>query len=196
MIVHFNKKAATYQSFWQQWPFSALRKSESKAISFLLGDLSGKHIAEFGCGSGYYTRLLIQKDAAHISAIDLSQDMLNYLPSGKITPILGDASILQLQKKFPIILSAGMLEFTKEPAMVLKNIATHANAKTELILLIPINNLFGNLYKLFHKSHGINIHLFELQQFQTMASQANWQIKEIKPCGLFSAAIKLAYSVS
>ena len=191
MIDHFNKKAANYQSFWQKWPFSALRNSESNTILSLLGNIAGKNIAEFGCGSGYYTRLLIQKNVTHIWAIDISLDMLNNLPTGQITPILGDASTIQLNQKFPIIFSAGMLEFTRDPSVVLQNMATHVNPETELILLIPINNLFGKLYELFHKIHGINIHLFALQQFKTMALQANWQIREIIPCGLFSAAIKL-----
>jgi trans-aconitate methyltransferase len=61
IIEHFNKKATTYHGFWQHWPFSALRGSEAKAILSLLDDLSGQHIAEFGCGSGYYTRFLLQK---------------------------------------------------------------------------------------------------------------------------------------
>ena len=188
---HFNAQAANYQSSWQKWPGSHIRRSESQTVLQLLGNINKKAIVEFGSGSGYYTRLLLTAGAQHIHAIDVSQPMLNNLPAGPITPILADANNVCLPQQFDYLLSAGMLEFTPTPSTALTNMAKHATTYATLVLLIPLNNCFGKLYQLYHRLHHINIHLFNLNTFAQLAHQANWQILSIKKCGLFSAAIKL-----
>ena len=189
---YFNSQAPTYQSDWGKWPGSQIRKSESNAITSLYrnDEIAEQSIVEFGSGSGYYTRLLLKAHPKHIYAIDFSQAMLNNLPAGNITPICGDATTINLAAKFPFLISAGMLEFVPDPALAVANMAKHALPGATLILLIPINNWWGKLYWLFHKSHGVNINLFSHAKLTKLVN-ANWQIVTTKKCGLFSIAARL-----
>ena len=64
---------------------------------FLGGErLIGKTVLDFGCGVGRFSREALRRGAAHVYAIDVSQEMLGYLEeycSGygdRLTPILSD----------------------------------------------------------------------------------------------------------
>ncbi len=48
-----------------------------------LGDLSGKCIADVGCGKGRFARIIHEKyPSAHICAIDIAEAMLTHVPAG------------------------------------------------------------------------------------------------------------------
>lgn len=190
IISYFDKKAKKYQSFFEKWPFNIIRKSEAKAVFSLLGNIKNQVILEPGCGSGFYTRLLLKHSVKHVLAIDLSSEMLNNLPSGPITTLKEDAATMKLHEKYSLILSCGMLEFTKNPIKILKNLHSHANHNCNMVLLLPRKNIFGFFYKLFHKKHKVNLKLFSNKKIKQLATISNWKIIDIKKCGLFSIAVK------
>ena len=191
VVKHFDKAAEDYQAKWQRWPGSAIRGSESRAIFKLLGDISNQDILEVGCGSGFYTRLLLQNQVNHVWAVDYTQAMVDQLPQGPITPIQADATKLQLDQTFDKILSAGMLEFVPDPLAVLKNLSTLATPKGQLVLLIPVKNFLGYLYHFYHRSHNVSIQLFSDKDMTNLANQSGWQIKTSQRCGLFANALLL-----
>lgn len=189
---YFDAQAAGYQAGWEKWPWAQVRQAEAKAVFSLFapGEIAGQEIAEFGAGSGYYTRLLLRAAAANIYAVDFSQAMLSHLLKDRVIPVHGDAARVNLGKKFSSMLSAGMLEFMQAPELALANMFNHAQPNAVLVLLLPIPNFWGYLYRCYHKLHGINIHLFTQAQIEKRIAN-KWRIVASKKCGLFSIAVKL-----
>src|SRR5262249_33935340 len=110
---------------------------------------------------------------------------------GRITPVLGDAATIRLERRFSVLLSTGMLEFVDDPAAVLANAAHHAEAGARFVILAPQARILGQLYRGFHRSHGIDIHLFNRNWFETVAPRSGWQVRAIAPVAPFSVVVRL-----
>jgi ubiquinone/menaquinone biosynthesis C-methylase UbiE len=54
------------------------RQIEIPAVMQSLGDITGLHVLDFGCGSGHYARLLKQHGAARVVGFDAAGGMLDY----------------------------------------------------------------------------------------------------------------------
>jgi hypothetical protein len=106
--------------------------------------------------------------------------MLAALPKGPIAPMLGDAETIWLEKRFPVLLSTGMLEFVRDPAAALANAARHAEADARFVILVPQANVFG-----------IGIHLFDRTWFETTAPRSGWQVHAVARILPFSLVIRL-----
>jgi len=116
---------------------------------------------------------------------------LAVLPADRVKPVLGDAATIRLERRFPVLLSTGMLEFVDDPAAVLANAAQHAEAGARFVILAPQANILGHLYRGFHRSHGIDIHLFDRNWFETFAPRSSWQVRAIAPVAPFSLVVRL-----
>ncbi|HEX5431370.1 MAG TPA: methyltransferase domain-containing protein [Bryobacteraceae bacterium] len=54
-----------------------------KLILEHLGDLSGKHVADIGCGKGRFARILKESyPSASVAAVDIAEAMLTHVPQG------------------------------------------------------------------------------------------------------------------
>jgi ubiquinone/menaquinone biosynthesis C-methylase UbiE len=155
---YFAGKAGEYQSKSARFPWAWVRTQELAAVRALLGSVTDADVLELGAGTGYYTQALIESGARHVWAVDMSAAMLARLPAGSITPVLGDAAAIRLDRRFPILVSSGMLEFVQDPEAVLANAARHAEPGALLMVLVPRRSLFGHLYRRFHRGHGFDIH--------------------------------------
>jgi SAM-dependent methyltransferase len=118
--------------------------------------------------------------------------MLERLPAGSITPVLGDAAAIELERRFPVLVSAGMLEFVKDPKAVLANAARHAEPGARFVILVPRRGLFGRLYRRFHRSHGFDIHLFDEAWLATVAPRCGWRVATSVRVAPFSLAARLS----
>ncbi len=175
---YFCGRASDYQARSTRFPWAWIRSRELTAVRSLLGDVAGLDVLELGAGAGFYARELARRGARQIWAVDISAAMLvAALPAGRITPILGDAATIRLDRRFPVLLSTGMLEFVHDPAAVLANAAHHAEVGARFIILAPQANIFGHLYRRFHRAHGIGIHLFDRTWFETIAPRSGWQVQ-------------------
>src|ERR1700757_2968413 len=157
---YFSGRASDYQARSTRFPWAWIRARELTAVRSLLGNFAGLDVLELGAGAGFYTRELTRRGAYQIWAVDISGAMLATLPADRITPILGDAATIRLDRRFPVLLSTGMLEFVYNPAAVLENAAHHAEARARFVILVPQANIFGQLYRRFHRSHGIHVQFF------------------------------------
>jgi SAM-dependent methyltransferase len=191
VVEYFSLRASAYQARSMRFPWTWVRAREVAAVHSLLGETAGLDILELGAGSGFYARELIRSGARHVWAVDISAAMLAALPTGPITPVLGDAATLRLERRFPILLSTGMLEFVADPAAVLSNASRHAEVGSRFILLAPRANLLGHLYRWFHRSHGVSIHLFDRNWFEATARPAGWRVGAMVPVVPFSLAVRL-----
>jgi SAM-dependent methyltransferase len=188
---YFSDQAPDYQSRSMRFPWAWVRARELNTVSSLLGDVAGIDILELGAGAGYYTRELIGRGVRHVWAVDLSEAMLASLPAGPITPVLGNAATVRLDRSFPVIFSAGMIEFVPDAACVLANAADHADAGARFIILAPRQNVFGRLYRQYHQAHGLAIHLFDRSWFETNALRSGWRVTATVPVQPFSLAVRL-----
>jgi SAM-dependent methyltransferase len=192
VIKYFSLQASDYQTKSMRFPWAWARAWELNAVRGLLGDVAGSDVLELGAGAGFYTRDLIYRGARHVWAVDISGVMLVTLPSGPITPVLGDAETVQLDRRFPILISTGMLEFVRDPAAVLANAAHHATPGARFVLLVPRTIVLGYLYRWFHRTHGVAIHLFDRTWFETTAPRLGWHVCTIEPVWPFSFAVRLS----
>jgi SAM-dependent methyltransferase len=188
---YFSGQASEYQARSTRFPWAWIRSREWTAVWSLLGDIADLDILELGAGAGFYARELTCRGARHVCAVDISSAMLATLPAGPITPILGDAATIHLGRRFPVLLSTGMIEFVHNPAAVLANAAHHAEAGARFVILAPQANVFGYLYRFFHRAHGIGIHLFDRAWFETMAPTSGWRVQEVIRLPPFSLVVRL-----
>jgi SAM-dependent methyltransferase len=192
VTAYFAQQAHAYESKTARFPWSWLRARELNAVGRLLGDVSGRDVLELGAGAGFYTRYLIRRGARHVWAVDVTAEMLAMLPAGPITPVLGDARSVRIERSFPILISTGMLEFIHDPEAALANAAHLAEPNARFVLLAPLANMPGLLYRRFHRGHGLDIYLFNRAWFETVAPRTGWQVRATVPVRPFSLAVQLS----
>jgi SAM-dependent methyltransferase len=188
---YFSAQASDYQCRSTRFPWSWTRRREADAVRSLLGDVAGADVLELGAGAGFYTRELMRCGARHVWAVDISAAMLARLPTGPVTAVPGDAVTVRLDRLFPVLLCAGMLEFVPDPLAVLANAARHAEVGARFVVLVPRPNLAGTMYRRFHRAHGFGIHLFDRSWLETAAPQAGWSLSAIVGVRPFSLAARL-----
>ena len=71
----FDQLGALYEDM-ATWPFR--KYIETPSVFAALGALEGLDVLEFGCGSGYYSRLLKRAGARKVVGYDLAEGMLDY----------------------------------------------------------------------------------------------------------------------
>jgi SAM-dependent methyltransferase len=188
---YFANKASDYQSRSTRFPWTWTRRRELRAVRSLLGDVTGADVLELGAGAGFYTQDLIRSGVRHVW-VDMSTAMLERLPRGPITPVLGDAAAIRLERHFPVLVSTGMLEFVGDPEAVLANAARHAEPGARFVVLVPRRGLLGHLYRRFHRGHGFDIHLFDETWFAAAAPRCGWRVDTSVRVAPFSLAIRLS----
>jgi len=71
----FDQLGALYEDM-ATWPFR--KYIETPSVFAALGSLDGLDVLEYGCGSGYYSRLLKRAGARTVVGYDLAEGMLDY----------------------------------------------------------------------------------------------------------------------
>jgi ubiquinone/menaquinone biosynthesis C-methylase UbiE len=189
--AYFTNVASTYQAASKSAAWSVVRRREAARLMVQLGDVTGSDILELGSGAGYYTRLMLERGARHVVAVDLSARMLDELPRDGVTPIVGDATLVDPGRSFSFMLSAGMLEFVPRPRDVFKNAARFANPGCVFAILVPSQSLLGRGYKRFHARHGLNIGLFDREILVQLVKDTGWAVAGTGPAGPYSLCAQL-----
>ena len=191
VITFFDRRAHDYNANSKQWPWSWQRRREATLITSFMGEVAGYCVLDLGCGAGFYTHLFLSLGARHVTAVDVSSAMVSQLPTTSVTGIIGDAATVHLNKKYDLIVCAGMLEFTPEPIKVLENARKHAAHCGVMVILAPIAGFWGSLYRLYHRFHGLNIHLFQPFRLKAMAENSGWNVLGDKVLWPFTLVMKL-----
>tara|TARA_B100001063_G_C16587662_1_gene463980 strand:- start:187 stop:789 length:603 start_codon:yes stop_codon:yes gene_type:complete len=178
--IHFDSKAETYQKRSHSFPWSIIRKKESDTILSMMGNIKNKTILDVGCGSGYYSKLLIKKNAKKVYAIDRSNKMLKKIREKNIIKVNQNVENFNINNTFEKVVCAGILEFVNSVEKVLKNIKKHSKNNCILVILCPTDNFLAKLYKIYHACNGIKINLFETNKIKKVINNSGWQIKKIK----------------
>ena len=69
---------------------------------------------------------------------------------------------------------AGLLEFVMRHELVLSNARRLATSNLSFVLLLPEKNLYGRLYRLFHRWHGLRISLFDRSSIELLFHETGW----------------------
>jgi len=186
VISFFAKRARDYQNDAESLPWRWLRTRERAAVGQAMGDVTDGDVLDLGSGVGYYSRYFLGEGARRITAVDISPEMIAALPKGPIDGVEGDISSINLGKTFSHIICAGSLEFVPDVLGALKSARRHADMGTRMVLLIPRPNFWGDLYRLYHRQHRINVTLFPPDQLIEMAQQADWKLISGESAALFS----------
>ena len=97
----------------QGWFYNEMLEMPSTLI--LLGNVRGKKILDFGCGTGIYVKLLTKK-GAKVKGFDISKEMLNIAKkeNPKLNLRLGSGNNIPFKDKFDIILSSLVVHYLKD----------------------------------------------------------------------------------
>ncbi|AKT42057.1 class I SAM-dependent methyltransferase [Chondromyces crocatus] len=71
----FNELAGLYEEM-ALWPFR--KDIEIPSVLYHLGDLTGRDVLDFGCGSGFYARMLKARGARRVVGYDEADGMMRY----------------------------------------------------------------------------------------------------------------------
>ncbi len=189
--AYFDAAARSYAARSEAWPWSWVRRREEAAVFDCLGPVRGCEILELGCGAGYYTsRLIARGGARHVVAVDIAPGMVRQLPAKDVTGIAGDAGAVELDRKFSHILSAGLLEFLEDPVALFQNARRHAMQGARLVVLAPSRGFFGALYRLYHRSHRVDVTLFTEGDIRRLAGLAGWRIEQVRKVWPFALVVE------
>jgi ubiquinone/menaquinone biosynthesis C-methylase UbiE len=117
--------AANYDSYYKTPVGKEIDRIEKQAIESLLPVASKDTILELGCGTGHWSEFLSSK-GFKVCALDISDAMLSKARLKGIKNVefrKGDAAALSFpDENFNTVVSFTMLEFTKDPGLVIKEI--------------------------------------------------------------------------
>jgi len=174
-VRHFARMAPDYNRLSGRFPWSWIKRREAAAVFGLLGPVAGLEALDLGCGAGYYTSGLIERGARSVVAVDASAAMLAELPAEGVRPILADAMELALDAVADVAVSAGLLEFVADPAIVLARAYRAVRPGGRLVVLAPSSGAFARLYRRYHAGHGLGIRLFDQGALAAAAEPAGWR---------------------
>lgn len=96
---------------------------EMPATLGLVGNVKGKKVLDFGCGSGIYTKLL-KKKGAKIKGFDISKEMIDI--ARKENPIIdlriGSGYKIPFKGKFDIVVASLVMDYLKDWDKVFKEV--------------------------------------------------------------------------
>jgi ubiquinone/menaquinone biosynthesis C-methylase UbiE len=98
-IRYWNEAAAEYCSRVERPPQVETRSEYEPVLEELLGDVSGKHILDAGCGGGTYSRKLASLGAI-VTGIDGSTEMISIAKGYPVQPNL-EYSVVDLTERLP-----------------------------------------------------------------------------------------------
>jgi ubiquinone/menaquinone biosynthesis C-methylase UbiE len=128
----------------QGWFYNELL--EMPATLELLGNVKGKKILDFGCGTGIYAKLLTKK-GAKVSGFDISKTMLDIAKkeNPKLDLKFGSGYKIPFKEKFDIVNCSLVLEHIKDWNKAFKEV--YRVLKPNGIFVFSINNPVGNATK-------------------------------------------------
>ena len=87
VFSYFQNKAKNYNSNSTSFPWSIIRKFESKIVLDFIGKVRGIEVLDVGSGSGFYSTLILKNKAKKLYAVDNSKEMLKNIENHKIIKI-------------------------------------------------------------------------------------------------------------
>ena len=170
------------------------RKKEVAAIQRLMSGETLGDVLELACGSGYYTRVLWERECTRLVAVDFSLTMLQECHVEGCVKIAANIEEFVSGDRFDLVFCAGALEFLPHPEVVFRNASQMLRADGALVVLMPRVSLAGLLYQFFHWRHHVPVRLFGLEDIQRWARMSGMKVIKWEKVSLFSMTAKLTKS--
>jgi SAM-dependent methyltransferase len=190
-IAHFEAIGSDYTRRSISFPWSWLRKREANAFVSLASFRIDDTVLDLGSGSGYYACLFSQLGAKLVEAIDSSPSMIAALPDS-IRGLVADVSSLDLEKRFDIVICAGLLEFVVSPQLVFRTARRHIKDNGSFTVLFPLRNFWGWLYRMYHRSNNIDVELFSYDDLECMAKAEGFRMGNVDTVWPFTGIVRLS----
>lgn len=192
VLRHFGQAARGYHRASTRFPWSWLRGREARALLRVVGPVEGRRVLDLGAGAGYYTRLVLGRGARDAVAVDLSRAMVAEVGPERTLRLVADAAGVSLRRRFDLILTAGVLEFARDPVAVLANAAVLAAPGAALAALVPVDSAGGRLYRSYHRRHGIAVRLYSRESLGGAAAAAGWRLEATQRVWPYTLVARLA----
>lgn len=186
---YFDSVALEYSKRSRGFLWKRVRESESAVMMGMLDGHPLGDVLELGCGSGYYSKLLYERKCDRLVCVDLSSKMLENLDTPGCEKIEADIQYFQSESRFDTIVCAGVMEFLQKPDNIFNNVAAMLNPQGLFVILIPLKSLAGKMYRLFHRTHGIHLTLFNLDEIEKWANVAGLETTSHQRVSMFSLVV-------
>ena len=126
------------------------------AFYLFYDDVKGKNILEIGCADGYMTKRLseICKSVDVVEPAKTHFEQVSLLNLENVSMYNTTIENFNINKKYDIVLMAGLLHQVPEPEIVLSNLKQIINSNTTLIATIPNSNSL-------HRQLGVHMGLMK-----------------------------------
>ena len=201
MIAFYNDNAAIYDK--EQEEFGFVRIPEREIVLDAIHKVACKSwsVLEIGAGTGRFT-LEIAPLVKHVTAIDVSQNMLDHMSQkmiaqgvSNIKQICGDFMELPFEEKYDLIISFSALEYIKGKAALFEEISNLLAPGGHLIITTTHNTFFrwwGRMGNYFRQ--GIFMEAYskkKIRQLMKMNGLNAIEITDLCLKSLFSKGILL-----
>jgi SAM-dependent methyltransferase len=156
---HFDNVAKGYEKASISFPWIISRSIERFFVKKALKECDLTNVLEMGCGSGFYSRVLLENGAKNLTVIDCAKNMLEQIRIPSINKIHSDFDSFKTDCKFSTIISIGSLEFCKNPELIIKKYLEYLSVDGCFLFMIPRPSILGNLYKRHHEFINLPIRL-------------------------------------
>lgn len=180
-VMNFYSSQAThYENSVNVGPLGFFRRREREAILSLANSFAGgKTMIDVGCGAGFYSSQA-RSAGLHVTAMDISQNMIDAVKHIAHEGIVGDLDRLQVEKKFDYAVCSGVLDFVSHPQNAFENLAKLLSENGQLLVLVPRRSLGGLYYKIEKKIQmGTNVNLYSLAWFKQQAKMHGLEVERV-----------------
>lgn len=185
---YFDRQAEGYQHKISSGWLGRICLRERALVVEMLEPQPGESILDAGCGTGFYASVLMQAGCV-VRGLDLSPAMVEVAKRCGIDASVADVRTFSFGQQYDKVFSSGLLEFCPDPQAVVSNLAAHLKDGGRFVILFPIRNLIGRVYRLFHRAHGLRVFLYSVGEMKDLLVRHGLAVRRSAKSGPFTAAL-------
>jgi SAM-dependent methyltransferase len=171
---HFAGIAARYTGLRSKWPLGTLRRQEIAALQALVRPQPGDLVLDAGCGDGETLSWLATLGVWAVG-LDIVPAMVAHCRRRGQLVVVQDMEQLGIRARFDWVLCIGALEFASQPQRVIAGLSACLRRGGRFVLLFPRRGWPGTVYAVYHRTHGVRIHLFSCEEIRASMRAAGLQ---------------------
>lgn len=148
------------------------KKKELKEFLKINDNFSNINVLEIGSGTGFYTKVILNKFVNELVATDAFVNTNNFVKSDRLNFNFKKFENLSLKKEQKIhkIFCIGIIEFVEDINFFLKKMTEFSSNETEIFITLPYKKTVGYfLYKMYHQLiNRITLNGLDRLQFEAM----------------------------
>jgi SAM-dependent methyltransferase len=197
--VYFERTAFSFDSLYKEedrfWYYvnRVFRRALYDRVRLTVDEmteLSDFTVLDVGCGSGRNSVIFLGAGARHVVGIDFAESMLGLARqysaangvASKCDFVLGDVVTYPFAQKFDITVALGVFDYIREPAALLRRMASLARHK--VIAAFPTYTLIrGTQRKVRYWVKGCPVYFHSQKRLRAACHEAGLEDYRLVPCG-------------